>query len=114
MARSKAEECLAVALASNPLAGWDLTPEFQFDRQRRWRFDFAFPSQKLAIEVDGESHRRIARQVRSDYAKATEALRQGWRVVRFLANERGKAKEWVLLIHELLCCPPSSAPDSDE
>jgi very-short-patch-repair endonuclease len=115
MPRSKAEECLADALDAQPLPGWDLTREFQFDRGRRWKFDFAFPSQKLAIEVEGHYHRTFAGQ-QSDSEKFNEALRQGWRVLRSPARAvtPAKARDLVLLVWELLCCPPSSARDSGE
>lgn len=115
MPKSKAEECLAAALEAEPLPGWDLTREFQFDKARRWKFDFAFPSQKLAIEVEGHYHRTHAGHAK-DSEKFTEALRQGWRIVRCPARlvTPKKARELVLLAWELLCCPPSSVLDSDE
>jgi very-short-patch-repair endonuclease len=112
---SKAEECLAAALEADPLPGWDLTREFQFDPVRKWRFDFAFPSQRVAVEVDGENHRRAFKMVRSDYEKLNEAVRQGWRVLRFQASTGNptKAREWAALIREILCCRPSTSNDSD-
>lgn len=111
--QSKGEECLAEALAANPLPGWDLTREHKLDASRRWTFDFAFPSQKLAIEVDGQRHRTYKGQ-RSDSEKLNEAVRQGWRVLRFPQDQHRKAAEWVLLVRELLCCPPSNGSGSDE
>jgi very-short-patch-repair endonuclease len=113
---SKGETCLAEALEADPLPGWDLTREYQFDPVRKWRFDFAFPSVKLAIEVDGENHRRTFKVVRSDNDKGNEAVRRGWRVLHFQASQANptKAREWVALIREILCCPPNSANDSVE
>lgn len=115
MPRSKAEECLAAALAANALPGWDLTKDYSFDRSRRWTFDFAFPSQKLALEVDGQRHRTFKGQ-RTDSEKFNEATRQGWRTLRLPADRVSKvrAEEFVLLVLEVLCCPPSSALGSDE
>ncbi len=112
---SKAEECLADALDAQPLPGWDLTREYPFDRARRWKFDFAFPSQKLAIEVDGRYHRTFKGQ-RSDSEKFNESVRQGWRTLRLPADRvtPAKAAEFVWLVWEVLCCPPSSAPGSSE
>ncbi len=112
---SKAEECLAAALAEQPLPGWDLTREYPFDKGRRWKFDFAFPSQKLAIEVDGRYHRTHKGQ-HADSEKFNEATRQGWRVLRLPSDHLSKVKAaaFVKLVHEVLCCPPSTAPASDE
>jgi very-short-patch-repair endonuclease len=46
--------------------------------------DFACPSRKLIIEIDGDHH---AFQVEAD-ARRTSVLEQdGWHVVRFAANE---------------------------
>ncbi len=115
MPRSKAEECLAAALDAQPLPGWDLTREYQFDKARRWKFDFAFPSQKLAIEVDGRYH-RTHRGQHADSEKFNEAVRQGWRVLRLPADNLSKVKAAAFagLVLELLCCPPNSARDSGE
>lgn len=115
MPRSKAEECLAAALEAEPLPGWDLTRDYPFDSSRRWTFDFAFPSQKLAVEVNGRRHRTMKGQ-RTDSEKLNEALRQGWRVLHAPASGMSgvKARALVGLIREVLCCPPSSALDSSE
>lgn len=106
---SKGEECLLAALEESPLAGWDLTTQYRFHPERKWAFDLAFPSQKLAVEVDGENHRRVFKVVRGDYEKLNEAVRLGWRVLHFQASERRKAKEWAELVRECLLFPPSSA-----
>lgn len=109
MPRSKAEECLAAALEAEPLPGWDLVREYRFDASRKWSFDFAFPSQRLAIEVDGRRHRTMRGQ-RTDSEKLNEAVRQGWRILHAPASGMSgvKARELVRLVWELLCCPPSS------
>ena len=110
---SKAEECLAAALEADPLPGWDLTPQYKFDSTRGWTFDFAWPSQKLAIEVEGHRHRTFAGQ-KKDSEKFNEAVRQGWRVLRTPAQLSGvKARALAELAREILCCPPSTSNDSD-
>ena len=112
---SKAEECLAAALEADPLPGWDLTPQYKFDSTRRWTFDFAWPSQKLALECEGRYHRTEAGQ-RKDSEKFNEAVRQGWRVLRYPSDRVSavKARTMCELVREILCCPPSSSNDSGE
>jgi very-short-patch-repair endonuclease len=112
---SKAEECLAAALEAEPLPGWDLVREYQFDRTRKWTWDFCWPSQKLAIEVDGRRHRTLRGQ-NTDSEKNNEAVRQGWRVLHCPSDRMSqvRARELVRLVWELLCCPPSSGLDSSE
>lgn len=79
---------------SELLAGADLEQEYRFHPERRWRFDFAIPSIKLAMEIDGGN--RIAVVSRggkavavgrhtadADYEKLCEAAILGWRVLRF-------------------------------
>lgn len=100
---SKAEEALAEALARRPLPGWDLTPQYKFHPERRWTFDFAFPSVKLAVEVDGRGrHQRVA-GARNDAEKRNTAVLMGWRVLVFPATDKNKADEWAELIVEALC-----------
>jgi very-short-patch-repair endonuclease len=61
--------------------------EHRFHPIRRWRFDFAYVAQKLAIEVQGGSfvkggHNRAGHQA-SDCEKFNEAQLLGWRVLQF-------------------------------
>lgn len=104
---SDAEEALYEALLAEPLAGWDLVREYQFDPERRWRFDFAFPSQRLAVEVDGARH-RTHRGQSSDCEKGNAAVLAGWRVLHFVSGEKRKAAEWAALIREALCFTPAA------
>jgi very-short-patch-repair endonuclease len=101
--KSRAEEYLARALAEDPIPGWDLTREHRFHPVRRWRFDFAFPSVRLAVEVDGRGHHQTVKGVRDDCEKMNEAVRLGWRVLRFPATDKKDARQWAALIREVLC-----------
>lgn len=91
----------------NPLPEWDLCTEYVFDASRNWRFDFAFPSQKLAVEVEGRYHCTYAGH-RKDCEKFTAAAMAGWRVMHFPAAQKAKAAEWAALIVEALCFSPAA------
>lgn len=100
---SLAEEAFAASWAEEPLPGADLVREHRFHATRRWRFDFAFPSQKLAIEIDGRGRHQTVAGVRSDCEKHNEATRMGWRVLHFPATDKKEAPVWVDLVKECLC-----------
>jgi hypothetical protein len=60
-------------------------PEYRFHPGRRWRFDYAWPLVKLALEIDGGvwtqgRHTRGAGAI-EDQAKLSEAAILGWRVL---------------------------------
>jgi very-short-patch-repair endonuclease len=61
-------------------------PEFQFNSKRKWRFDYAWPSQKLALEVEGGvfTQGRHTRPVGflKDMEKYNCAAMMGWRILR--------------------------------
>ncbi len=62
--------------------------EFYFHPKRQWRFDFAFPANKLAVEVEGGvngKHQRIG-GFEGDCFKYGEAAVLGWRVIRVTTN----------------------------
>ena len=66
-----------------------LTPETEyiFHPTRRWRFDFAFPNAKVAIEIEGGTwaagrHSRGA-GMEADMEKYNAATLMGWRVLRY-------------------------------
>jgi hypothetical protein len=60
--------------------------EHRFAPPRRWRFDFAWPAQRIALEIEGGSwaggrHVR-GRGYEADCEKYSEAALRGWRVLR--------------------------------
>lgn len=107
---SKAEDRLVAALEAQPIPGWDLTREYRFHPTRRWRFDVAFPSVKLAIEVDGRGRHQTVIGVRADCEKLNAATLMGWRVLRFPATDAARAAEWADLIREVLCTTQDTTP----
>lgn len=75
--------------------------EFRFHPSRKWRFDFAFPARKLAIEVEGGTwvsgrHTR-GEGFELDCEKYAEAAALGWRVIRVTGRHirDGRALGWV-------------------
>lgn len=68
--------------------------EYYFAHPRRWRFDFAFPSHMVAIELEGGvwnggRHATGAGMV-ADMDKYNAAAKRGWRVLRFSATHLRK------------------------
>lgn len=101
---SQAERYFEIAWSKSPVPGADLVREHRFHPTRKWRFDFAFPSVKLAIEIDGQGggHSRV-KAVRDECEKYNAAVLLGWRVMRFPATDKMQAHEWVRQVKEVLC-----------
>jgi very-short-patch-repair endonuclease len=75
--------------------------EYKFHGMRRWRFDLAWPGQKLAVEVDGGvwiagRHTRGA-GFEADCVKGAAALILGWRVLHVTPGQitKGFALAWI-------------------
>jgi very-short-patch-repair endonuclease len=61
--------------------------EYRFHPVRKWRFDFAYPDRKIAIEVEGGTYTRKSRHTspvgyRNDIIKYNSATALGWKVYR--------------------------------
>lgn len=100
--KSKGEELLALHLSSYKLP---FVREFKFHPTRKWRFDFAFPDRKLAIEIEGGIYSK-GRHTRPDgYQKDMEkynaASTLGWTLLRFTPQQVKKGFA-ILQIRELL------------
>lgn len=72
--------------------GENVVREHQFHNTRKWRFDYAFPDLKVAIEVDGAvwtlgRHNRPAGYL-ADMEKLNTAASMGWLVLRITPDDR--------------------------
>ena len=79
-------------------------PEYRFHPTRKWRFDFAIPHLKIAIECEGGvysggRHTR-GKGFEEDCVKYNEAIVLGWDVVRFSSGmiKSGKAIDTIKLL----------------
>lgn len=94
-AASDAEEAFVAAWgALSPIA---LEREHRFHPQRRWRFDFAWPALKLAVEIEGRGRHQTVVGCRKDFDKYNTAVELGWRVLHFPATDYKPSKsrpEW--------------------
>ena len=81
--------------------------EHKFHESRKWRFDFAWPAIKLAVEIQGGSfvrggHNRGPQQAK-DYEKLNEAQLAGWRVLQFNTLQMRDAGECALFTVSVMC-----------
>jgi very-short-patch-repair endonuclease len=89
MARAKAamrDRAFRDNLRAIGLGIFHMEAEHLFHPTRKWRFDYAWPSAKLALEVDGGvwsggKHGRGSGIVK-DHEKQCEAAVLGWRILR--------------------------------
>lgn len=85
---SPGEEALAMQLKAH---GIEFEREFRFAPPRRWRFDFAIPQHRLAIEVEGgvwgkKSRHTTATGYTADLNKYNNAIFHDWRVLRYTTD----------------------------
>ena len=79
-------------------------PEHKFHPVRKWRFDFAWIQQKVAVEIEGGiwthgAHVRALHYI-SDMEKYNEAAKLGWRVFRFTPQQykKGVVQSFLLTV----------------
>ena len=81
--------------------GIEPIPEYKFHNSRKWRFDYAFPEQKVAVEIEGGiwTQGRHVRPYgyRADMEKYNAAAALGWKVFRFEPSKITTTKTLQLL-----------------
>ena len=85
---------LFLRLLQERFPGREIVKEHRFHSERRWRFDYALPKLKIAVEIDGAvwaagggRHNRAAGYV-ADMEKLNTAASMGWLVLRFTTDDR--------------------------
>lgn len=86
----------------NLLSKHHLEKEYKFHPVRKWRFDYAHPKSKIAIEIEGINPHRMGRhQTLVGYSKDCEKYNQaqfmGWKVYRL--TQSMLTEDWVLFIN---------------
>lgn len=99
--RLTAEDTLELQLRAVGLTTY--TREYRFHATRKWRFDYAFPERKLAVEIEGFGaggtagrHQRFGGFTK-DAEKYAEAAMAGWRLIRCTTQQvrNGTALRWI-------------------
>lgn len=103
-AKSELEETLLLLIRAEGLP--EPEREYRFHPTRKWRFDFAYPEQKIGIECEGgtwaKSRHTTGSGYRGDCTKYNTASVMGWRVLRFTRDmiESGEAIETIRQVLE--------------
>ena len=87
--------------------GVEVVAEHRFHPSRMWRFDYALPAHRIAIEIDGGvwqigRHNRPKGYI-ADLDKFNHAAALGWRVLKFTPQQQFTTKA-LRLIKEALEC----------
>jgi len=92
--KSDAETAYWQAWKSVAPDGDDFVREYRFHPTRKWRFDFASPLLKVAVEIEGRGRHQSIAGFRADCEKYNTATSMGWRVYRFPATDKRHAADW--------------------
>lgn len=76
--------------------GIEVVAEHRFHPTRLWRFDYAIPSHRIAIEIDGgvwiEGRHNRPKGYIADLDKFNNAAALGWRVLKFTRQQQFTTK----------------------
>lgn len=76
--------------------GVEVVAEHRFHSTRMWRFDYAIPSHRIAIEIDGgvwiEGRHNRPKGYIADLDKFNNAAALGWRVLKFTPQQQHTMK----------------------
>ena len=67
--------------------------EFRFHDVRKFRFDYAWPAQKVAVETDGYGYHQTKAGLQADHEKSNLAQECGWIVIRHTNRSLGSKQK---------------------
>lgn len=68
--------------------------EYRFHTDRKWRFDYAWPAAKIAIEIDGGQWQVTGRDLSREAERNNEAQIAGWCVLHMTSEQIDKRVLW--------------------
>jgi len=87
-----AADDIYVKYLSQQLDGEEVVAEYRFHPVRKWRFDYAIPAYKVAIEIDGGvwigGRHNAPQGYLNDLKKFNAAAALGWLVLKFTPDEK--------------------------
>lgn len=94
--RQKQPKYDAFCLLLRQHLGIEVVAEHRFHPTRMWRFDYAIPSHRIAIEIDGgvwiEGRHNRPKGYIADLDKFNNAAALGWRVLKFTPQQQHTMK----------------------
>lgn len=79
--------------------------EYKFHHRRKWRFDFAWPKLKIAIEAEGgqwtQGRHQRGQGFADDCEKYNHAAALGWFVYRFTTDQINNGEALAFLIESM-------------
>ena len=105
--KPKVEDVLAAALEKS--LGVAPVREFAFHKHRRWRYDVAYPKQRVCIDINGYRSHRTVKARKNDWAKHSAASELGYIVFVYPAESiytPARLERVVAQLGRFLCgCP---------
>ena len=115
MSRSKGEEMFLAQLQERGFP--DPEEEYRFLDGRRFRFDFAWPTANVAVEIEGGTFVQGRHVTGAGFSKDCEkynlATRDGWRVYRF-TTAMVKSEEGIAFLEDAWPLSRAIRPNDDE
>ena len=94
--RQKLPKYDAFCLLLRQHLGAEVVAEHRFHPTRMWRFDYAIPEHRIAIEIDGgvwiEGRHNRPKGYIADLDKFNNAAALGWRVLKFTPQQQHTMK----------------------
>lgn len=77
-------------------------PEFRFNPDRRWKFDYAWPDEKIAVEIEGgvwiRGRHSRGKGMIADMEKYNWATLHGWKVLRYTPQNLSQVVKDLILL----------------